>query len=159
MEMKKSYTLVVNRLMTSIVFVLLVYGFWYSICKAEFNQSMFQRALGRGNENFDSEYLFAVDRFYRTNFPDGNVFILFEGLNADVDGNFLFVQFMRASYTLYPRRAYVAVPGVILRTSEDILVHNALPESDWLHANNVNYVLTFRHRNGKRDFDIQTVRE
>jgi len=146
-------------ILTGLLFILLVYGSWFTFQEVEFNRNMLKKALGKKVNNFDSEFISAVDKFYLTNFPDGNIFIYFDGLKAEDDGIFLFVQYMRASYLLHPRRVFVSPSDAVLKTSEDILKFNTLPSHDWLVANNVKYVLTYKYQNSIRSYDINTIVE
>jgi hypothetical protein len=96
----------------------------------------------------DDQFLRNVDRFYLTNCPEGNVFIDFDGLTAERDGEFIFVQFMRSSYALHPRRVYVTNSNVQLRGSDYLLKYNQVPADEWLREHGVDVVLTFSGQGG-----------
>ena len=96
-----------------------------------------------------SRFVATVDSFYQRKFPAENLYIRFEDLNPDRDGEFIFVQFVRASYALHPRKVFVAPPGVRLAGSGEILTHNQLPPDDWLRAHGVGHVLTYSGGSGQ----------
>lgn len=103
-----------------------------------------------------SQHLGRVDRIY-AELPPGNVFIRFDGLDADRDGEFIFTQFVRASYVRHPWQVYVAPPGIRLQDAAAILRHNSRPPANWLREHGVKSVVNFSGHGPQPTMSIETV--
>lgn len=155
MDLKRLCTLRA-RLLTLILCCCVVWSV-YSVLAAPFTRQMLTRVTAGISPVFENAFIQGIDSFYLTRVPYGNVFLRFDGLEPVADGTFVYVQFMRATYFLFPRRVFVSESEIMLRGSEDILAVNHMPTVTWLQHHDVAFVITFRYQNNKPEVDVREV--
>ncbi len=149
-----------TRVISAVILVVTVYCSWLSIGTNDFNRHMLAQLLGADAENSHYDYSLKWDVFYAFNFPDGNLFIKFNGLDPEKHKNFILSQYIRASYNLYPRKVYVTTLPVELTDSASILQNNAISSESWLTANGVDSIVTFSlTSNGDQAYTITRTKQ
>ena len=147
------------HLLSSVMVISCLTGAGYGLFVSEFSRSMIKKALGQDVELEHVDYITRTDEFYSSNFPDGNLFIHFAGLNGRENGYFIHSQFVRSSYLFHPRKVFISQFQNPLPSPREIIEHNSVPPDEWLIANGVKYLLTFNYLKGREHRNIRIINE
>jgi hypothetical protein len=142
------------NLLTGLMVSGLLFSLVFGSINVKFNRSMIKRFMGQEHIIREADLISDFDNFYAYEFPQGNLFMHFRELNADLHGSFIMVHYFRASYILYPRRVFVVRDNPVIREMKEVLDNNDIPPVSWLKDHDVRNILTLYYANGRHYNEI-----